>query len=488
MYPRHEQRWLAGLSAVLLGLASLGAFGFAGTTKVPDRPSARIESGPGAIKPAGTEMSLPEVARLLRLPVVNIRSTFKATPASGIQLPQEFFGGRFRGFQMPTPPQESQPREGVGSGVIVSNDGIILTNNHVVKQAETVLVKLFNDREYEAKVLGTDPQSDLAVLKIQSSDLQGARLGDSDRVEVAETVLAMGSPFGLSQTVTSGIISATGRDQIGIADYEDFIQTDADINPGNSGGPLVNARGEVIGINTAIFSRSGGSMGIGFAIPINMARQIMQSLIEHGEVVRGFLGVHIQNLSAGLAQSFQLEGTEGALISDVSHGSPAEAAGLKSGDVIRSIDGEEIHNTTHLRNLIASKQPDTKVTLGVSRDGQSLDISVTLGRLESDRGAEASEASGWSLGLELSPLTGELSNRLGAEGLQGVVVSGVEPGSAAERAGLRSGDVILEVGSQPVRGPAELRRALGNLGPHGGLRLTVFSEGLKRFVFLERGS
>jgi len=367
-------------------------------------------------------------------------------------------------------PQQNQalpqlPRKrheiGQGSGFIITADGYILTNNHVVSEADTVRVKLQDGREYTAKVIGTDPPSDLAVIKIKQDNLPFLSLGDSDQLEVGDWVLAVGNPFGLSHTLTAGIVSAKGRSGIGLNDYENFIQTDAAINPGNSGGPLVNLDGEVVGINTAIFSRSGGYMGIGFAIPINMAKQIRDQLIAHGEVTRGRLGVYIQELTAELAQSFGLDHEQGILVSQVIKDSPADKAGLRRGDVIQELNGEKVGKPGDFRNRIALVQPGTRVRLTILRDGRTKQVTATIDKLESDNSGQANESSGISgLGLTLQTLTPELAGQLGYQGEEGVLVGSVEPGSPAARAGIQQGDLIREIDRRPVTTPGQARRLL----------------------------
>jgi len=375
----------------------------------------------------------------------------------------EFFR-RFFG-QPPQPPEHRQaPHKrhavGQGSGFIISPDGYILTNYHVVDKAAKVEVKMQDGRDYTAKIVGTDPPSDLAVIKIDESDLPFLRLGDSDRLEVGDWVLAVGNPFGLSHTLTAGIVSAKGRSGIGLNDYENFIQTDAAINPGNSGGPLVDLDGKVVGINTAIFSRSGGYMGIGFAIPVNMAKQIRDQLIEHGEVTRGRLGVYIQDLTPELAQSFGLDKEEGALVAQVMEDSPAEKAGLERGDIIQRLNGEKVGKVTEFRNRVALTAPGTKVGLTILRDGKEKELTVTIGKLEGGvAGNETGEMP--RLGLNLQELSPELAQRLGYQGQQGVLVASVEPGSPAARAGIERGDLIQEIDRQAVTRPEQARGILG---------------------------
>ena len=371
---------------------------------------------------------------------------------------ERFFGPHFQ-------PRRRMPRKfqqrGQGSGFIISKDGYILINNHVVGDADLIKVKLSDGREFKAKVIGTDPQSDVAVIKIDATNLPVLRLGDSDKLEVGEWVIAIGNPFGLSQTVTVGVVSAKGRSRIGINDYEDFIQTDAAINPGNSGGPLVNIHGEAVGMNTAIFSRSGGYMGIGFAIPINMAKAIKDQLLKKGKVTRGWLGVVIQDIDEELAKSFGLEKTEGVLIAEVSEGSPAEKAGLKQGDIILRLNGKKVDDLGELRNKIALTAPGTKVKLEVLRENKRRTIQVTIGEQPAGRaiGMAQHEILG-KIGLVVQDLTEELAKQFGYRESQGVLVAEVEPGSPAARVGIRPGHLIEEVNRRRVHNMDEFVRAL----------------------------
>jgi serine protease Do len=348
-------------------------------------------------------------------------------------------------------------------------------------------VTLSDDRQFDAKVIGTDAQTDLAVVRIEASNLVPAQLGDSDKLKVGQWVLAMGNPFGLTQTVTAGIISATGRANVGIADYEDFIQTDAAINPGNSGGPLVNLDGEVIGINTAIASRNGGYQGIGFAIPSNMARQIMSAIIDEGHVVRGWLGVVIQALTPELAQSFGYDGTDGVLIGDVTRDGPAASAGIESGDIVLKFGDVEIEDFNQLKNRVAATAPGTKVDVLVWRNGERMTIPVEIGELESPGDLGGGGGQPQELGVSLRTITPEIAAQLGLdENATGVVVTAVEPGSAAEESGLRRGDVIVTVGSTPIEDLADFSAALRTLDLDAGVRLRVMTDGMQRFVFLKR--
>ena len=439
------------------------------------------------------------VAVAVRPSVVSIRTVRHLQEAAEVprpEIPEEF--RRFfdeewfdHFFRMPRMPREFQAR-GQGSGVIVSSDGYILTNNHVVRGADRLEVKLADGRKFQARVVGTDPRTDLAVLKIDATGLIAARLGNSDKTKVGEWVLAIGSPFGLDLTVTAGIISAKGRSNIGVADYEDFLQTDAAINPGNSGGPLVNMRGEVIGITTAIRSGSGVNSGVGFAIPSNMARRVMDSLIRTGRVDRGWLGVGIQDLTEQLARSFGYDKTKGVVISQVMPGGPADKAGFQVGDIILRFNGKLVEDAHQLRHLVADTQIGARVPVVVFRKGREHTLHVKIGRMPSPE-ALASSGSGpqpqpspaqEQLGLHVQQLTPELARRLGHnEDVQGVVV--VRATGVARLAGLRPGDVILAVGDQRVKTPDQFYRELSKHDLSRGVRLLVRSPGgATRFVFV----
>ncbi|PIE58222.1 MAG: serine protease [Desulfobulbus propionicus] len=379
---------------------------------------------------------------------------------------QRFFGPQFRHQPRRRAPRQYR-QQGAGSGFIIAPDGFILTNNHVVAGADTITVRLDDKQEFPAKVIGTDPQSDVALIKIEAKGLPVLPLGDSEKLQVGEWVIAIGSPFELSQSVTVGVVSAKGRNRIGIADYENFIQTDAAINPGNSGGPLLNIHGEVIGINTAIFSRSGGYMGIGFAIPINMAKSIKEQLLFSGKVVRGWLGVAIQDITEELAESFHLDSTGGVLVSEVADESPAAQAGLQQGDVLLSMNGTSLHDVAELRNRIAMTAPDTSVKFSVIRDGDVKDISVTIGEQPSSMNALApssttEEEPYTAFGLSLQDLTPEIAREFGYKENQGVLIAGVDPGSPAEGVNLQSGQLIEEVNRKRVHNMAELRKVMAS--------------------------
>jgi serine protease Do len=369
----------------------------------------------------------------------------------------------------PAPPgfegRDPGTRRAMGSGVVISTDGYVLTNNHVVEGADQIRVRIDQGREYDAEVVGTDPKSDLAVLHIQDApdELDPLPFAQMKQVNLGDPVVAIGSPFGLVSTVTFGIISATGRHDVGITDYEDFIQTDAAINPGNSGGPLVNMNGEIAGINTAILSRTGGYQGIGFAIPASMAKNIAESLIKYGRVTRGWLGVGIQTLTPELASALDLSpDIKGVLVSDVQPDSPAANAGLQRGDVVVSIADNPVGGASELRNRVALRQPGESVELDVLRDGDTQTLSVQLGEMPGEADQPAIGGGQDQLqGLTLAPLNPDLSQQFNipADIDSGAVVAGLEPGSSAARMGLRPGDVILEVNHQRVESGDEFSRA-----------------------------
>ncbi len=390
----------------------------------------------------------------------------------GDEFLKRFFGDRFpdvpNGSQ---PPQNNQPAIGQGSGFVFSTkDSIssgktyILTNNHVVENAEKITVRFKNGQEFEAKITGRDPQSDVAVLEINESGFPALSFSDSSGLKVGEWVVAIGNPFGLSHTLTVGVVSAKGRTSIGMNDYEDFIQTDAAINPGNSGGPLVDLDGKVVGINTAIFSRSGGYMGVSFAIPSNLASEIATQLIENGEVTRGFLGIMIQQVTPDLAKSFNIKMGQGIIVSQVTNGSPADKAGLRQGDVILEFRGKPVKEVGRFRNQVALISPDSREKLVIQRNGERKILNLTVGKLpgkgklaslESQQGAE-------KMGLSVQTLTPQLAKQFNAKPGEGVVVTAVQPGSIADKKGIRTGMIILQVNQKPVSTAAEFKDAVKN--------------------------
>lgn len=367
----------------------------------------------------------------------------------------QFFGDMPRTFRT----------HSLGSGFIIREDGYVVTNNHVVDGATEIAVKLSDGREFPAKIVGRDEKTDLALLKIEAKGLPVLPFGDSDKLQVGEPVMAIGNPFGLEGTVTTGIVSAEGR-VIGEGPYDDFIQTDASINPGNSGGPLVNTAGQVVGIDTAIFSQSGGSVGIGFAIPINMAKTILPQLEAKGHVTRGWLGVSIQPVTPELAKAMQLPKEEGALVAQVLPDSPAQKAGLQAGDVIVEYDGHAIAKAEDLPRLVAGTPVEQTATMKVLRDGKPLTVTARIAEMpESQKMAEATSPARERLGLAVQPLTPALAKQLGVPDTGGLVVAGVKDGSPAAEAGIQSGDVIVQVNRKPTRTVAEFRQALAAQKP-----------------------
>ena len=397
---------------------------------------------------------------------------------------RQFFGGQF-------PSAPKQQREwGLGSGVIVSPDGYILTNNHVVEKATDIKVQLADKREFSGKVIGTDPQTDIAVVKIADTGLPTITFGDSSKLQVGDYAFAIGNPFGVGETATMGIISATGRNGLAIEDYEDFIQTDAAINPGNSGGALLNARGELIGINTAILSGgSGGNQGIGFAIPINMAKHVMDEILKHGKVVRGYIGVGIQEVTPDLAKAFNVPPEKGALVGSVEPNNPGSKAGLERGDVITELDGQAISGPNDLRLRVGAMTPGTTVHLKVLRNGESRDVSLVLGEAPTGKGAGESvsgaEQNSPMRGVEVGQLTPDIRQQLGLKSdVKGVVVTGVPDTSPAADAGLQRGDVIEQVNREPVNSVADYERLIRQAGKQS-IVLLVNRGGNTTFIVVE---
>jgi serine protease Do len=434
--------------------------------------------------------SFVEIARKITPAVVGVSTTRVVSEGSGSLFSDPYFRWFF-GNRGPHP--EEREEEGLGSGVLVSADGLIVTNEHVVDGADHIKVTLSDRRAFQATVVGTDKKTDLAVLRIDGDKLPWLPFGDSSALRPGQLVLAVGNPFGLNQTVTMGIISGVGRQGVGISDYEDFIQTDAAINPGNSGGAMVNTHGELIGINTAIFTQSGGYEGIGFAIPSNLAKTITRSLAEHGRVVRGWLGVSIQEVTPELAAQFGLDKPQGALVTEVLGNSPAEKAGLKRGDVIVAIDGEAIQNLSRLRILVASTKVGAKVRVRVVRNGKERTVEVTIGELPEDVASlgQQPETSPGDFdnvlaGLTVGPLSRDNALRFQLDpGGPGVVVLDVQPGSPASRAGLIAGDVIMELDRREVADLAAYNRAARRVKPDEGVLLLIARRGQTLYVGIE---
>jgi serine protease Do len=426
--------------------------------------------------------ALAEVAQTVRPAVVNISTTSIITREENpfgdmFNDPffRHFFGDQFGGGHPGM--KRKFKSSALGSGVLVDENGYILTNNHVVKGADEIKVILYDKREFKGKVVGTDPRTDLAVVKIDAKNLPMLSFGDSSKLKTGDIVLAIGNPFGLNQTITMGIVSAVGRSNIGLADYEDFIQTDAAINPGNSGGALVNGSGELVGINTAIFSTSGGYMGIGFAIPSDMAKSVMDSIIKNGKVIRGWLGVSIQNLTPELAKSLGIKETEGALIAGVENDSPADKAGLKRGDLVTEMNGNKITDVTALRNMVASTAPGTKVNFKIVRSGKELTITATLGEYREKKIVKNTEYDNALKGVTVQELTPGLRDKLGLpEGVAGIVVADVASDSPAQGL-LQANDVIQEVDRKPVRSAQEYENIVSKIGEHDTVLLLVYREG-----------
>jgi serine protease Do len=498
----HRRQVLLALAGIMLLAGSAVAFTLRSeyeskpqlvAVKVPvdETPVPRKDLPRGSFAPIVKEVA-PAVVKIETTTTIK-NTSIQDFPGSDDPFWRHFFGNQF-GQLVPPRQRGPQTEHGLGSGVIVTKDGYILTNNHVVDGAKEVKVTMQDGREFTAKVIGRDPKSDIAVVKIDAKDLPMLRMADSEKVQVGDVVLAVGNPFGVGQTVTEGIVSATDRGNMGIEDYEDFIQTDAAINPGNSGGALVDIDGRLIGINTAILSRSGGSQGVGFAIPSNLARTVMESLISDGRVTRGYLGVMIQNITPALEKEFNLKDTNGALIGDVVPGGPAEKAGLKPGDVVLAFNGKKVTDSRHFQLAVAETKPGSTVPIEILRDGNKKALDVTIKILNgTEQLAESSQDktndTGTLNGVAVSDLNPQTREQMNVpKDVRGAVVTEVEPTSAAAAAGLKPGDVIQEINRHPVKNAAdavrltekaENKRTLVRVWENGGSRYVVVDESQK---------
>ena len=486
---RHSMKLLAALVAAFALLSALPAA--AQTPPSAARPSPR--SSPSPVRPDAHAMlraledAFSAVADRATPAVVNV-STVGARVSNGDDdRYREFFGDELYERYFGRRPREDGRTS--GSGVIVDPKGYILTNNHVIENAREITVRLSDSRKFSATLVGRDPKTDLAVLKVQASAaLPTAELADSDRLRVGQWAIAIGNPFGLDRTVTVGIISATARTRVGVATYENFIQTDASINPGNSGGPLLNVDGKVIGINTAIVA---SGQGIGFSIPINEAKAVMAQLIAKGRVVRGWLGVAIQDITDELASSFGVREREGVLVADVMKGGPAETAGLRAGDVVVEVNGVRVREVPDLQRRVAGLAPGERVRIVVVRDGARQPATVTIGEMPSEEPTVRAQAGEDGFGLHVEPLSPGIADRLNLAVSQGVLVVDVAAGGPAARAGLRRGDVILEVGRQPVSDGQTFGQALAAIPPGETALLYLHRPGAdarNQYVVLDRGA
>lgn len=427
--------------------------------------------------------AMAEVVAAVRPAVVNI-STTRTVRTPGYLNPffddpffRKYFGDDMR-------KKREHKTTNLGSGVIVDKNGYILTNNHVIKGADEIIIKLSDKREFRGKVVGTDPKTDIAVIKIGTDRLPVIRWGDSDKLRVGETVIAVGNPFGLNQTVTSGIVSATGRANVGIADYEDFIQTDAAINPGNSGGALVNARGELIGINTAIFSTSGGYQGIGFAIPSNMAKSVMENLVKNGKVIRGWLGITVQQLTPELMRQFNLKEGKGVLVADVAEMSPAYKAGIIRGDVIVEFDGKEVNDPSVLRNMAANSPPGKEILIKLIRNDSIRTIKVTILELPSEIQKMPDERGNLLKGVNVQNITPEIRKSLQIpKGINGVIVTNIDPGSPAQSL-LKKNDIITEINKRKINNLTQYRDIIARIKNLKQIIMLVYRNGSYIYVTL----
>jgi serine protease Do len=445
---------------------------------------AKAQQGKGASLSDFNE-TLIAVSKKATPAVVNI-SAIRTAPAVSGNLPMD---PHFH-FKFKTPPDQPKKHAARGSGVIFNDRGYIVTNNHVVKDTRDIKITLSDKREFSCTIVGTDPATDIAVIKIDKlpKDLPTMKIGDSDKMRVGELVIAIGNPFGFSHTVTMGIISATGRQNVGLADYENYIQTDAAINPGNSGGALVNIKGELIGINTAIYSRGGGSLGIGFAIPSGMVRQVVDELVAGGKVIRGWLGVYIQDVTKEISESFRYSRDTGALVSDVMKGSPAEKSDIKVGDIITKINERDISDVSHLRRLVARMKPGTDAKVSVFRDGKLFDLAMPIGTLPDKMDTEKSikSESVDEIGVTVKDLNEDLAYRYKISDQSGVVVIKLKANTPAFNAGIIVGDLVREIDRKPVADTKDYRSIMKEGKDRKNLLLLIKRAGVNKFVVVNR--
>jgi len=431
------------------------------------------------------DQATAEVVEAVRPTVVNISTTRTVKVQGGVNpFFEDPFFRKFFGDQFRTPKERKS--FSLGSGVIVDPKGFILTANHVIQGADEIKVTLYDKREFTGKIVGTDAMTDIGVIKIEADNLPITKVGDSSKLRVGDSVLAIGTPYGLSQTVTRGIVSAVGRANVGIADYEDFIQTDAAINPGNSGGALVNVKGELVGINTAIFSTSGGYQGIGFAVPTSMAKSVMESLMTKGKVIRGWLGVTIQSLTPELADQFGIKEGKGVLVGDVTEGGPAEKAGIQRGDVITGFEGKQIEEPYQLRNMVANTAPGDKADLTIIREDKSITKTVTIGELpaEMQKPSAGREYNNLLKGVTVQNITPEIAGNLNFPAkLKGVVVENVAGDSPASMI-LAQGDVIQEINREKISDMKDYEKVASRIKPGSDILLLIFRGGTSLYITL----
>jgi serine protease Do len=478
-----SRRWAAPVVALVAAASLIGLLPHLGTGASPTPLWSENRGAQTATIQAPDWVRLSKEAKPAVVNVstkLNAEAPTRPEPRGRPERPDErSFEDFFKRFFDET---QRRPVRAAGSGFVLNSNGFIVTNNHVVENASDIQVKLGDGRELPAKVVGRDAKTDLALLKVDATGLPVIPLGDSTALQVGEPVMAIGNPFGLEQTVTTGIVSATGR-VIGSGPYDNFIQTDASINPGNSGGPLINARGEVIGINTAIFSRGGGSVGIGFAVPSSLAKTVITQLADHGKVERGWLGVSIQPLTKDLAKNFKRDNTNGALVSSVIEGSPADKAGLKAGDVIVEFNGKKVAKATELPSLVADLTVGRDVPMVVVRDGSEMRLNARIARLEDETPAKVADAQEkGQLGLSVQPITPPVARELGLKVKEGVLVRDVVEGGRAAEAGIRPGDVIVEINRQPVRTVEDLQVRVDKQTKNEPIVLLVNRDGQALYV------